>query len=71
MSLRLTAALLPFVVMSKEVVTLAADAEPPTAKNSAEESRAAQVARDMGISRETVYQYLRLSTPGHLKPTGS
>jgi DNA invertase Pin-like site-specific DNA recombinase len=31
----------------------------------------AQVARDMGISRETVYQYLRLSTPGHLKPTGS
>jgi DNA invertase Pin-like site-specific DNA recombinase len=31
----------------------------------------AQVARDMGISRETVYQYLRLSTPGHLEPTGS
>jgi DNA invertase Pin-like site-specific DNA recombinase len=27
----------------------------------------AQVARDMGISRETVYQYLRLSTSGHLK----
>lgn len=28
----------------------------------------ARVARDMGISRETVYQYLRLSTPGHLEP---
>jgi DNA invertase Pin-like site-specific DNA recombinase len=27
----------------------------------------AQVARDMGISRETVYQYLRLSTSGHIK----
>ena len=30
----------------------------------------ARVARDMGISRETVYQYLRLRTPGHLEPTG-
>jgi DNA invertase Pin-like site-specific DNA recombinase len=30
----------------------------------------AQVARDMGICRETVYQYLRLGTPGHLEPTG-
>lgn len=29
-----------------------------------------QVARDMGICRETVYQYLRLGTPGHLEPTG-
>jgi DNA invertase Pin-like site-specific DNA recombinase len=29
----------------------------------------ARVARDMGISRETVYQYLRLSTPGHHEPT--
>ncbi|MDR3735441.1 MAG: recombinase family protein [Acidobacteriaceae bacterium] len=27
----------------------------------------AQVARDMGISRETVYQYLRLDKLGHLK----
>ena len=30
----------------------------------------ARVARDMGICRETVYQYLRLGTPGHLEPTG-
>jgi DNA invertase Pin-like site-specific DNA recombinase len=30
----------------------------------------ARVARDMGISRETVYQYLRLRTPGHLEPAG-
>jgi len=30
----------------------------------------ARVARDMGISRETVYQYLRLSTAGHLEPGG-
>jgi len=30
----------------------------------------ARVARDMGISRETVYQYLRMRTPGHLEPTG-
>lgn len=30
----------------------------------------AQVARDMGISRETVYQYLRLGMPGPLDPTG-
>lgn len=29
----------------------------------------ARVARDMGISRETVYQYLRLGTPGHCEPT--
>lgn len=29
----------------------------------------ARVARDMGISRETVYQYLRLGTPGHGEPT--
>lgn len=29
----------------------------------------ARVARDMGISRETVYQYLRLSTPVPCKPT--
>ena len=29
----------------------------------------ARVARDMGISRETVYQYLRLGTPGHHEPT--
>ena len=29
----------------------------------------AQVARDMGISRETVYQYLRLSTPAQCEPT--
>ena len=27
-----------------------------------------RVARDMGISRETVYQYLRLSAPGHCEP---
>ena len=27
-----------------------------------------RVARDMGISRETVYQYLRLSAPGHGEP---
>jgi DNA invertase Pin-like site-specific DNA recombinase len=26
--------------------------------------RKAQVARDMGVSRETVYQYLRLGEPG-------
>jgi hypothetical protein len=50
MSLRLTAALLPFVVMSKEVVTLAADAEPPTAKNSAEESRADFIVTALDIS---------------------
>jgi DNA invertase Pin-like site-specific DNA recombinase len=31
----------------------------------------ARVARDMGISRETVYQYLRLSTPAPCEPTGS
>jgi DNA invertase Pin-like site-specific DNA recombinase len=31
----------------------------------------ARVARDMGISRETVYQYLRLSTPDPHEPTGS
>jgi DNA invertase Pin-like site-specific DNA recombinase len=31
----------------------------------------ARVARDMGISRETVYQYLRQSTPGHRDPTSS
>jgi DNA invertase Pin-like site-specific DNA recombinase len=31
----------------------------------------ARVARDMGISRETVYQYLRLSAPGPHDPTGS
>jgi len=30
----------------------------------------ARVARDMGISRETVYQYLRLRTPDHLEPAG-
>lgn len=30
----------------------------------------ARVARDMGICRETVYQYLRLGTPDHLEPTG-
>ena len=30
----------------------------------------ARVARDMGICRETVYQYLRLETPGHFEPTG-
>jgi DNA invertase Pin-like site-specific DNA recombinase len=30
----------------------------------------ARVARDMGISRETVYQYLRLSTSGDRDPTG-
>ncbi len=30
----------------------------------------AQVARDMGICRETVYQYLRLGTPGHRDSTG-
>ncbi|MDF2974436.1 MAG: transposon Tn21 resolvase [Microvirga sp.] len=30
----------------------------------------ARVARDMGICRETVYQYLRLGTPGHFEPTG-
>ncbi len=29
----------------------------------------ARVARDMGISRETVYQYLRLGTPGPCEPT--
>ena len=29
----------------------------------------ARVARDMGISRETVYQYLRLSTPAPCEPT--
>jgi DNA invertase Pin-like site-specific DNA recombinase len=29
----------------------------------------ARVARDMGISRETVYQYLRLSTPALCEPT--
>jgi DNA invertase Pin-like site-specific DNA recombinase len=29
----------------------------------------ARVARDMGISRETVYQYLRLSTPARCEPT--
>jgi DNA invertase Pin-like site-specific DNA recombinase len=29
----------------------------------------ARVARDMGISRETVYQYLRLSTPAYCEPT--
>ena len=28
----------------------------------------ARVARDMGISRETVYQYLRLSTPAPCEP---
>lgn len=28
----------------------------------------ARVARDMGISRETVYQYLRLSAPAHGEP---
>jgi DNA invertase Pin-like site-specific DNA recombinase len=28
----------------------------------------ARVARDMGISRETVYQYLRLSAPAHSEP---
>src|SRR6267142_330231 len=50
MSLRLTAALLPFVLMSKEVVTLAADAEPPTAKNSAEESRADFIVTALDIS---------------------
>lgn len=31
----------------------------------------ARVAREMGISRETVYQYLRLSTPDPCEPTGS
>jgi DNA invertase Pin-like site-specific DNA recombinase len=31
----------------------------------------ARVARDMGISRETVYQYLRLSAPDPREPTGS
>lgn len=31
----------------------------------------AGVARDMGISRETVYRYLRLRTPGHLESTGN
>src|SRR4051794_37102974 len=31
----------------------------------------ARVARDMGISRETVYQYLRLSTPDPHEPPGS
>lgn len=33
----------------------------------------AQVARDMGISRETVYQYLRVGTTpsGHLEPASS
>jgi len=31
----------------------------------------ARVAREMGISRETVYQYLRLSAPGSREPTGS
>jgi len=33
----------------------------------------AQVARDMGISRETVYQYLRVGTApsGHLEPASS
>lgn len=31
----------------------------------------ARVARDMGISRETVYQYLRLSTSAPCEPTGS
>lgn len=30
----------------------------------------ARVARDMGISRETVYQYLRLGTPGNRDPAG-
>jgi DNA invertase Pin-like site-specific DNA recombinase len=30
----------------------------------------ARVARDMGISRETVYQYLRLSRSDHLEPAG-
>ena len=29
----------------------------------------ARVARDMGISRETVYQYLRLSTAAQCEPT--
>jgi DNA-binding phage protein len=28
----------------------------------------ARVARDMGISRETVYQYLRLGTPAACEP---
>ena len=31
----------------------------------------AQVARDMGISRETVYQYLRLGVSDHLEPGGA
>jgi DNA invertase Pin-like site-specific DNA recombinase len=31
----------------------------------------ARVARDMGISRETVYQYLRLDTPKDRGPAGS
>ena len=31
----------------------------------------ARVARDMGISRETIYQYLRLSASGPRDPTGS
>jgi DNA invertase Pin-like site-specific DNA recombinase len=30
----------------------------------------ARVARDLGISRETVYQYLRLGTPGDCAPAG-
>jgi DNA invertase Pin-like site-specific DNA recombinase len=30
----------------------------------------ARVARDMGISRETIYQYLRLSTSGDRAPAG-
>jgi DNA invertase Pin-like site-specific DNA recombinase len=30
----------------------------------------ARVARDMGISRETVYQYLRLGTSGDCAPAG-
>ena len=29
----------------------------------------ARVARDMGISRETIYQYLRLDAPGPCEPT--